>query len=368
MPQAPSNEIPFNRRGSSGSRPAASGGGIERSLAEAEQLLFHPSRGRSVQPRRGGLFGWLIIGVVLLALVVVVAAAFRGGFLVPSRASQRGVSQRLERPKGWRPQPRASDYLAHGIKHFKAREYDQASRAFRQALRLNPRSQRAHLWLGASYAMQGYRSWAAEEFRTVIALDPTTSDAKTARRLLKKLGFLREAKEAGRPFGLREGRGAWGPARPPGAVASNLEKDKAPSGSPFWGEAPKPAPAGPPATLPPVELYRMALNGYTRGNYELAIEGFRAYLQWFPKTTLAPGAQYWLGEAYFSQGEYRKAIEAFEGVVREYPESPKVPSALLKQGDAYLKLGEIDQAQGVFRGLVKQFPNSREARLARERL
>lgn len=127
-------------------------------------------------------------------------------------------------------------------------------------------------------------------------------------------------------------------------------------------------PAGPPAAVSPEELYRTALNDYARGSYELAISGFRSYLEWFPQTTLAPSTQYWLGEAYFSQGKFLEALHEFEGVVRGYPESPKVPSAMLKQGYAYLELKKIDQARGVFRELIKQFPKTSEARLARERL
>ncbi|MGH7361979.1 MAG: hypothetical protein ACREJI_10250, partial [Candidatus Methylomirabilales bacterium] len=74
--------------------------------------------------------------------------------------------------------------------------------------------------------------------------------------------------------------------------------------------SPAPAPLSPPATAPPPpaatapvvppgatpdEVYKAALNDYTRGNYDLAISGFKTYLQLFPKTSLVGNAQYWLG-------------------------------------------------------------------------
>jgi tol-pal system protein YbgF len=105
----------------------------------------------------------------------------------------------------------------------------------------------------------------------------------------------------------------------------------------------------------PEKVYRDGLSDYTKGNYDLAIQSFKTYLTFFPKTSLVPNAQYWLAES-------------FDKLVKDYPESPKVPSAMLKQGYAYLELGEPAQGQGVLRELVAKFPRSREARLAQDRM
>ncbi len=118
----------------------------------------------------------------------------------------------------------------------------------------------------------------------------------------------------------------------------------------------------------PEEVYRAGLSDYTKGNYDLAIRGFKNYLTFYPKTTLVPNAQYWLAESYYSQRKYPDAIREFDKVIKDYPGSTKVPSAMLKQGYAYLELGETSQAQGVLRELVAKFPRSREARLAQDRL
>jgi len=119
--------------------------------------------------------------------------------------------------------------------------------------------------------------------------------------------------------------------------------------------------------LPPEELYKAALSDYTKGDYELAITGFRMYLKGYAQTSLAPNAQYWLGECYFSQKNYAQAVEEFDLVIREHPDNPKVPSAMFKQGEAYLQLGDTKQATGVFCELIGKHGKTREARLARDK-
>jgi tol-pal system protein YbgF len=118
---------------------------------------------------------------------------------------------------------------------------------------------------------------------------------------------------------------------------------------------------------PPEEIYKNALNDYTKGNYDLAIAGFRAYIQNYPKTSLVANAQYWLGESYYSQRNYAQAVEEFDVVIRDYPDSPKVPSALFKQGDAYVQINDTKRATTVLCELIGKYPKTREARLARER-
>ncbi|MFQ5839613.1 MAG: tol-pal system protein YbgF [Candidatus Methylomirabilales bacterium] len=129
-------------------------------------------------------------------------------------------------------------------------------------------------------------------------------------------------------------------------------------------------PAGlPPGRIPsPDEVYRTALSDYTKGNYDLAISGFKTYLTFFPKTNLVPFAQYWLGETYYSKRDYVSAIREFDRLIEKHADSSKVPSAMLKKGYAYLEMGETHQARTVLRQLTTKFPNSSEARLAESTL
>lgn len=137
-------------------------------------------------------------------------------------------------------------------------------------------------------------------------------------------------------------------------------------GTPAVSEVTVPAPVAP--AVDPMQTYQSAYRDYQRGNFDLAIEGFRDFIQANAESDLADNAAYWIGESLFSQKKYREAIEQFDTVVNRYPRSDKVPAALLKKGYAYINLGE--RAQGVvqLQYVVHEHPRSQEASLARQRL
>ncbi|MFQ5676029.1 MAG: tol-pal system protein YbgF [bacterium] len=116
------------------------------------------------------------------------------------------------------------------------------------------------------------------------------------------------------------------------------------------------------------ELYNTAYRDLIRGNYQLALHGFRQFLQQYPNSDLADNAQYWTGEVFYAQGRYSNAIEEFEKVVRWYRNGDKTASALLKIGFAYLNIDEIEQGKLYLQEVIQQHPNSEEASLAKGRL
>jgi len=118
----------------------------------------------------------------------------------------------------------------------------------------------------------------------------------------------------------------------------------------------------------PEELYRSAYEDYMRGNYDLASQGFRDYMERWPSTELTDNALYWIGECHDAQGEPEQALEIFTRVLEDFPTSDKAAAAQLKKGLLYLKMD--DQAQGVvhLQYVVYEYPGTREADLARERL
>jgi tol-pal system protein YbgF len=127
-------------------------------------------------------------------------------------------------------------------------------------------------------------------------------------------------------------------------------------------------PSGPAPSGDPTQIYQAAYRDYQRGNFDLAIEGFRDFLSVNKVGDLADNAEYWIGESLFSQKKYREAIQQFDVVVSKYPRSDKVPGSLLKKGYAYISIGE--RAQGVvqLQYVVHEHPSSQEASLARQRL
>ena len=122
------------------------------------------------------------------------------------------------------------------------------------------------------------------------------------------------------------------------------------------------------AAADPETLYRTSYNDYLRGNYDLAILGFRQYLETFGATDLADNASYWIGESYYRQKRFQDAIREFDAVVSQYPNSDKVASALLRKGYAYLELGEQSKGVVQLQNVIRRYPKSDEANLARQQL
>jgi tetratricopeptide (TPR) repeat protein len=77
--------------------------------------------------------------------------------------------------------------MTRGTALYKDRQYAPAAEAFGQAVRSNPRSVRAHLWLGMTYTKLSQDARAAESFKKAIDLAPQSREASTAKEWLRKL-------------------------------------------------------------------------------------------------------------------------------------------------------------------------------------
>jgi len=131
------------------------------------------------------------------------------------------------------------------------------------------------------------------------------------------------------------------------------------------GAAEYPATAGLPGGE---EIYKAALDDYARGDYDLAISGFRSYVAKYPRGTLAANSQYWLGECYYSQKKLEQSIIEFDTVSKQYPSSEKARSALLKKGYAYLASGNVAKGKSALREVMEKYPGTQEASLAESRM
>jgi tol-pal system protein YbgF len=121
-------------------------------------------------------------------------------------------------------------------------------------------------------------------------------------------------------------------------------------------------------TIPAQEMYSNAYGDYLKGNYNLAIDSFRLFLQQYPSTPLSDNALYWIGECYYSQGKYDEAIENFNELLLSYPSGDKVPAAYLKKGMSLMQQGKKEQAVATFKLLVSKYPLQEEAKLAQQKI
>jgi tol-pal system protein YbgF len=165
--------------------------------------------------------------------------------------------------------------------------------------------------------------------------------------------------------GMRAAQTAAAPAAATGSGVS-ATSPVGPTPVPIQGEVNVTAPALPGES--PLTSYQAAYRDYQKGNFDLAIGGFRDFLARNPSSDLADNATYWIGESLYSQKKYREAIEQFDLVVSKYPRSDKVPASLLKKGYGYISIGEKSQGIVQLQYVVHEHPSSQEAALARQKL
>lgn len=130
----------------------------------------------------------------------------------------------------------------------------------------------------------------------------------------------------------------------------------------------QPAPAAINPNLSPKEVFDMAYADYTKGNYDLAIEGFQIYRQQFFDSPLADDALYWIGECAFSLKKYGEAIEQFNLLIFNYPQGNNVPAAYLKKAMCFVELGKKEEAISVFKLLISKYPNEEETKIAQQKI
>ena len=119
---------------------------------------------------------------------------------------------------------------------------------------------------------------------------------------------------------------------------------------------------------PERELYDSMLAMFRAEQYEEAIEGFRGFLNTYPKSDLADNAQFWIGECFMSLKQHEQALIAYQEVIKKYPKGNKVPNAMLRQAAAFLEMGEKDSAKILLRRIAKRYPETKEAQIAGKKI
>lgn len=114
--------------------------------------------------------------------------------------------------------------------------------------------------------------------------------------------------------------------------------------------------------------FNQALNDLIAGDSDVAIEGFNAYLKFFPSGDKADSAKYYIGEAHYNMKRYPQAIESFTQIIEESSDLGRVASALYKRGKSALAIDMRDSAIGDFNQVIRRFPEAPEASLSKAEL
>jgi tol-pal system protein YbgF len=124
----------------------------------------------------------------------------------------------------------------------------------------------------------------------------------------------------------------------------------------------------PGGNLSPEALYNQAFSDFVQGRFEMAVQGFSAYITTYPAGEKAADALLYTGEAYSSQNKLPQAVAAFTRIINDYSTSEKVSSALYKRAKVELAMQERDNAIADFKNIVEKFPASPESDLAKTEL
>jgi TolA-binding protein len=129
---------------------------------------------------------------------------------------------------------------------------------------------------------------------------------------------------------------------------------------PGVGAPPSSAAAGGSGAMPPDRTYDMAYSDYLRGNYDIAIAGFGAFLRSCPTCANAADAQFYIGESQFAQSKFQDAVASYGLVISDFKGSAREPDAYYHRGLAYENLSpaQKDKAAADFQYIIKNFPDS----------
>jgi tol-pal system protein YbgF len=116
------------------------------------------------------------------------------------------------------------------------------------------------------------------------------------------------------------------------------------------------------------DFYDAAMSDLSKGNYDLAEDGFLQFLKKNPQSELADDARYGLAESYYARKMYAEAATEFQRVADIYPEGNKAPAALLKLGLTLKAEGKNNEARDAWNNLLKKYPLAEEAKVAKQRL
>jgi TolA-binding protein len=140
-----------------------------------------------------------------------------------------------------------------------------------------------------------------------------------------------------------------------GAAAASAPDTAAAAGAGAQGES-------------PTAMFSSAYGDYASGLYDLAIIGFKAYINSFPDQPQAADAQVYICNSFMQmqQPKFQEAVDACDAAIRNYPKANAAPMAYYRKGLALKALKQTDQARAAFDYIIKTWPDSDEASLARQ--
>ncbi len=109
--------------------------------------------------------------------------------------------------------------------------------------------------------------------------------------------------------------------------------------------------------IDPQTLYQTGYRHVLDGDYKMAEEVFRSFVDIHPDDPLSADAHFWLGEAVLAQGRFEDAATIFIDARARYPQAGKAAETKLKIGAIMAALGNRDVACATFADAVATHPD-----------
>ncbi len=122
------------------------------------------------------------------------------------------------------------------------------------------------------------------------------------------------------------------------------------------------------AVMLPSEIFNEAKNHLNKQSYDLAVTGFKLYIDKYPDGENIQQAYIFLGDAYSAMNQSRPAAIAYATVLQKFPDSKVIPTARLKYARSIIPLGKTEEAKRYLNSVVQDFARTPEAQLAKEEL
>lgn len=119
------------------------------------------------------------------------------------------------------------------------------------------------------------------------------------------------------------------------------------------------------ASVPvPGDLFRTAYGDYQSDKLDLAISGFKSFLERYPASDLGDGAQFYLADCYLKKQNFAQARIEFDKTLSASSEFRA--QALLKRSYALAGVNQTAAQKDTLQALIKEFPESPEGQRAKE--
>ncbi|HTK83297.1 MAG TPA: tetratricopeptide repeat protein, partial [Bacteroidota bacterium] len=104
--------------------------------------------------------------------------------------------------------------------------------------------------------------------------------------------------------------------------------------------------------------FQLAMSYIQRGDADRGIDHLRDFLVKYPQSIYAEVVQFNIGWTYFSREQYRESIPEFHKIEYRYPQSQLMPRVYFNTGDAFFNLKSYDSSRVYYQRVIKEFPTS----------